>query len=66
MAHKLKETYGTLEKKVEEKTAELSNQVVEVEKSKSAILNLLEDIEEAVYAEVLIAQWDNRGRSVGR
>jgi len=45
MAGKLKDLYANLEEKVREKTTELAFQVVEVEKSKSAVLNLLEDLE---------------------
>jgi len=45
MTVKLQELYATLDQKVKEKTSELSNKVEEVEKSKMAILNLLEDIE---------------------
>ncbi len=46
MAGKLKEIYANLDAKVREKTNALTVQVAEAEKSKSAILNLLEDIEE--------------------
>lgn len=46
MTEKLQDLYSHMEEKVKEKTEELSKQVVEVDKSKSAILNLLEDIEE--------------------
>jgi len=46
MASRLQELYAGLDAKVQQKTAALSLQVGEVERSKSAILNLLEDIEE--------------------
>lgn len=43
MAVRLKELYADMGKNVEEKTGELSRQVKEAERSKSAMLNLLED-----------------------
>ncbi len=45
MTAKLAETYQHLDEKIKEKTADLSLKVIEVEKSKSAILNLLEDLD---------------------
>src|SRR3989344_567112 len=45
MAGSLQELYTGMDKKVQEKTVQLSEQVTEVNKSKSAILNLLEDID---------------------
>lgn len=52
MTRKLKESYSGLEEKVQEKTGELANKVAEIEDqnkilemSKSAMLNVLEDLE---------------------
>ncbi len=45
MAVKLRALYEGMDEKIKEKTTELSSQVEEVEKSRSAILNLLEDID---------------------
>lgn len=46
MAAHLQGLYSSMDRKIREKTALLSNKVDEVEKSKLAILNLLEDIED--------------------
>lgn len=55
MAEKLQGSYGSLDANVREKTAALAVQVQEVERSKAAILNLLEDIEgEKKKAEALV------------
>ena len=45
MTEKLHQSYQDLDQKVKEKTAQLALQVAEGEKGKSAILNLLEDID---------------------
>lgn len=45
MAVRLKELYGNLETKVKEQTAELSKEVEDLESSKKATVNLLEDLE---------------------
>ncbi len=46
MAGSLRDTQSVLEQKIKEKTVQLSEQVLEVNDSRKAILNLLEDIEE--------------------
>lgn len=46
MTAKLQATYGTLEEKIRTQTSSLQNQVVELEHSKLAIMNVLEDVEE--------------------
>ncbi len=45
MAENLRNARSGLEQRIQEKTAQLSEQIIEVESSKKAILNLLEDIE---------------------
>jgi signal transduction histidine kinase len=45
MADKLQTMYTKLDSDVKDKTAELSNKVQEIEQSRSAIINLLEDID---------------------
>lgn len=55
MANALQETYSHLDALVKEKTTALTSQVDETNKAKSAILNLLEDVEEEkVRAENLV------------
>lgn len=46
MTTRLRDVYGNLEQKVSEKTSELSAQVSETNRTKLAVLNLLEDVEE--------------------
>lgn len=46
MSAKLQATYGSLEEKIRTQTSSLQNKVVELEDSKLAIMNVLEDVEE--------------------
>ncbi len=46
MTTRLRDVYGNLEQKVSEKTSELSAQINETNRTKLAVLNLLEDVEE--------------------
>lgn len=45
MMIRLRDVYGSLEKRVNEKTSELSRQVAEGERSRKVVLNLLEEME---------------------
>ncbi|KKQ14182.1 MAG: Multi-sensor signal transduction histidine kinase [Candidatus Moranbacteria bacterium GW2011_GWF2_36_839] len=46
MGQKLKETYSSLEKKVKERTRELEKSITEMDNSRKAMLNILEDVDE--------------------
>jgi len=56
MTEQLQESYASLENKIREKTKELSGQVSELEKARTAMINVLEDVEEEKKKSQALAQ----------